>query len=95
MQSIEKDSNINQTISHLQRIFYTHLLICDLHLFNTKEKMMNMLRRESGENWDSDFILELSRNYKIIWVKGSDDPTDDKTYQKSMNDSLTEILLKD
>lgn len=95
MQSIEKDSNINQTLSQLQRIFYTHLFLCDLHLFNTKDKMMNMLRRESGKNWNSDFILELSRNYKIIWVQGSDDLTDSKTYQKSMNDSLTEILLKD
>ena len=88
----EKDLNIEKTLLHLQRIFYQHLLLSNLHLYDTKDKMMNMLRKESGENWDTDFILDLAKNNKIIWVRGSGDPIDPETYQKGMNGRLAEIL---
>ena len=83
---------IEQTLLNLQRILQTHLELMDLHLHNTEAKMMEMLRDESGEDWKTDFILDLSRNNKIVWVQGSNDPTPRDEYQKGMNDRLTEIL---
>ena len=83
---------IEQTLLHLQRILHTHLELMDLHTYNTEEKMMGMLRRDSGEDWKTDFILDLSRNNKIVWVEGSDHPTSRDEYQKGMNGRLTEIL---
>lgn len=83
---------IDQTLLQLKGIFNRHLEIMDLHLHDTEAKMMNMLREESGEDWKTDYILDLSRNNKIRWVRGIDDPTPPDTYQKGMNSRLTEIL---
>ena len=83
---------IEQTKLNLQRIFYMHLLNQDLHKYNTEAKMMGMLRDESGEDWKTDFILDLSRNNKIVWVQGSSDPEPKDEFQKGMNGRLTEIL---
>ena len=83
---------IEQTLLHLQRILQRHLELMDLHTYNTEEKMMGMLRRDSGEDWKTEYILELSKNNKIKWVRGIDDPTPRDEYQKGMNDTLTEIL---
>ena len=98
-QQIEEKNNslytelyIEQTLKNLQRIFRQHLIIFDLHLYDTEEKMMNMLKKESGENWNTDYILDLSKNNKIKWVKGVSDTTDYETYQKGMNNRLSEIL---
>ena len=95
LQNIEKKDeglNTQQTLKHLQRILHTHLLMCDLHLHNTQDKMMKMLRREGDENWTASLILELAKNNKIMWPKGSSDPTDYNTYQHEMNARLAEIL---
>tara|TARA_B100001093_G_scaffold492379_1_gene533439 strand:- start:30 stop:326 length:297 start_codon:yes stop_codon:yes gene_type:complete len=88
----EKDLNIEKTLLNLKRIFHQHLLLCNLHLYDNKDKMMNMLRKESGENWDTDFILDLAKNNKIIWVQGSGDNEDPEDFQKGMNGRLAEIL---
>ena len=86
---------IEKTLLKLQGIFNKHLQMMDLHLHDTEEKMMNMLKEESGEDWTTDFILDLSRNNKIIWVRGIDDPTPDDVYQKGMKGRLTEILCNE
>ena len=86
------DTNTQQILNQLQRIMHTHLLRCDLHLHDTQSKMMKMLRREGNPNWTTEQILELSQNNKIVWVKGSDDPTDSNTYQHQMNSRLAQIL---
>ena len=52
---------IKQTLTNLQRIFHQHLIMYDLHLYNTKDKMMNLLRKESGEQWNVSFILDLAK----------------------------------
>jgi len=83
---------IKQTLTNLQRIFHQHLITCDLHLYNTKDKMMNLLRKESGEQWNVSFILDLAKNNKIIWIQGSSDPEDYESYKKGMNSRLAEIL---
>ena len=88
----EKDLNIEKTLLNLKRIFHQHLLLCNLHLYDTKDKMMDMLRKESGENLDTDFILDLAKNNKIIWVQGSGDNEDPEDFQKRMNGRLAEIL---
>ena len=44
--------------------------------------MMNLLRKESGEQWNVSFILDLAKNNKIIWIQGSSDPTDYESYKK-------------
>ena len=85
-------SSTQQTLKHLQRILHTHLLTCDLHLYNTQDKMMQMLRREGDENWSASLIFELAKNNKIMWPQGSSDPTDYNTYQHEMNARLAEIL---
>ena len=64
----------------------------DLHLYNTSEKMMKMLRTEGNSNWNTEQIIGLADNNEIQWVKGSDDPTDYKTYCHSMNTALSKIL---
>ena len=64
----------------------------NLHLYNTNEKMMDMLRNEGNTNWTTEQILNLADNNKIQWVKGSDDPTDYDTYCHSMNTALSRIL---
>mgnify|MGYP000905556869 FL=1 len=78
----ENELYIKQTLTNLQRIFHQHLIMCDLHLYNTKDKMMNLLRKESGEQWNVSFILDLAKNNKIIWIQGSSDPTDYESYKK-------------
>lgn len=83
---------IEQTLLKLQRILHTHLELIDLHLHNTEEKMMGMMRKESGDDWKTDFILDLSRNNKIVWVQGINDPTPPDEYQKDMNRVLSKIL---
>jgi hypothetical protein len=87
-------SNIKETPTtrQLQSIFHTHLLLMDLHLYNTRDKMMGMLRREGNPNWTTEQILSLANNKEIPWVKGASDPTDYNTYIKSMNTRLAEIL---
>jgi len=82
----------DKTLRQLQGIFNRHLVYMDLHTYNTEAKMMNMLRVESEEDWKTDYILDLSRNNKIRWVRGMDDPTPEDEYQKSMNRALTNIL---
>ena len=49
---------IDKTLLKLKGIFNKHLQMMDLHLHDTEEKMMNMLKEESGEDWTTDFILE-------------------------------------
>jgi hypothetical protein len=88
----EQDKNTKTTLLKLLGIFNLHLQMVDLHTYNTEEKMMKMLRGESGEDWKTDYILDLSRNNKIEWVRGIDDPTPHDEYQKSMNRALTNIL---
>ena len=41
---------------------------------------------------DTDFILDLAKNNKIIWVQGSGDNEDPEDFQKRMNGRLAEIL---
>ena len=83
---------IEKTLRKLTSILYIHLEMMDLHTYDTKEKMMKMLRNESGEDWKTDFILDLSRNNKITWIRAFNDPIPADEYQKGMNDRLTEIL---
>lgn len=83
---------IEKTLRKLTGIFHLHLEFMDLHTYNTEAKMMEMLRDESGEDWKTDYILDLSRNNKIAWTRGIDDPTPRDEYQKGMNGRLTEIL---
>jgi len=80
------------TLRKLTAIFNKHLQMMDLHHYMTEEKMMEMLREESGEDWKTDYILDLSKNNKIVWVRGIDDPQPPDIYQKAMNARLTEIL---
>ena len=82
-----------KTLYTLQRIFHEHLIQMDLHHYNTKEKMMNMLLcSEGGANWTAEYILKLATDNKIKWVQGSTDPTPYDTYQEQMNTRLAEIL---
>tara|TARA_B100000424_G_C22934300_1_gene497092 strand:- start:1836 stop:2117 length:282 start_codon:yes stop_codon:yes gene_type:complete len=83
---------IEKTLRQLTGIFYKHLQMVDLHTYNTEAKMMKMLREESGEDWETDYILDLSKNNKIEWVRGIDDPRPSDIYQKAMNARLTEVL---
>ena len=64
----------------------------DLHTYNTEKKMMKMLRNESKEDWNTDYILNLAENNKIEWIRGIDDPQPMEEYQKSMNRALSRIL---
>ena len=82
----------DKTLRQLLGIFNRHLQYMDLHTYNTEAKMMKMLRDESREDWKTDYILDLSRNNKIRWVRGMDDPRPEDEYQKSMNRALTNIL---
>lgn len=81
-----------KTLRKLKAIFYKYLQMMTLHHYMTEAKMMKMLRQESGEDWKTEYILDLSKNNKIKWVRGIDDPTPRDEYQKGMNDTLTEIL---
>lgn len=81
-----------KTLRKLTAIFYKYLQMMTLHHYMTEAKMMKMLRQESGEDWKTEYILDLSKNNKIKWVRGIDDPTPQDEYQKGMNDTLTEIL---
>lgn len=81
-----------KTLRKLTAIFYKYLQMMTLHHYMTEAKMMKMLRQESGEDWKTEYILDLSKNNKIEWVRGIDDPTPRDEYQKGMNDTLTEIL---
>ena len=81
-----------KTTKQLQNIFHIHLLLMNLHLYNTNEKMMGMLRNEGNTNWTTEQILNLADNNKIQWVQGSDDPEDYDTYCLSMNAALSRIL---
>lgn len=81
-----------KTLRKLTAIFYKYLQMMTLHHYMTEAKMMKMLRQESGEDWKTEYILDLSKNNKIKWVRGIDDPTPRDEYQKGMNDTLTEIL---
>ena len=85
-------SQETQTLYTLRRIFHEHLLLMNLHHYNTKEKMMNMLCSEGSANWTTEQILNLAVNNKIKWIKGSSDPTPYDIYVKSMNTRLAEIL---
>ena len=82
------------TLRQLTAIFYMHLNIMDLHTYDTEEKMMRMLRNESRENWNTDYILNLAENNKIEWIRGIDDPRPMEEYQKSMNRALSNVLCK-
>ena len=79
-------------ILKLQKIFNLHLELMDLHLYNTSEKMMKILRNEGDSNWTTEQILNWADNNKIPWIQGSDDDEDYDTYVKSMNARLAEIL---
>ena len=83
---------IEKTLRQLTGIFNKHLQMVDLHTYNTEAKMMEMLRQESGEDWETDYILDLSKNNKIEWVRCIDDPHPPDIYQKAMNARLTEVL---
>ena len=83
---------IEKTLRQLTGIFNKHLQMVDLHTYNTEAKMMEMLREESGEDWKTDYILDLSKNNNIVWVRGIDDPQPPDIYQKAMNARLTEVL---
>ena len=56
----ENELYIKQTLTNLQRIFHQHLIKCDLHLYNTKDKMMNLLRKESG-TMECKFYIRFSQ----------------------------------
>ena len=90
------NTNINseeeKTIHTLRKVFHMELLMMTLHHHNTREKMMNMLNQNGGNEWTAEYILKLARNNKIEWVHGSDDPTPYDTYKKQMNGRLAEIL---
>ena len=90
--NISTEMTNEHILLELQRIFYIHLLTNDLYLYNNEKKMMDMLRSESGENWDTNTILNLAMDNKIIWIRGLGDPLDPDKYQKIMNDRLAEIL---
>lgn len=80
------------TLRQLTAIFHIHLEMMNLHTYNTEEKMMKMLRNESKEDWNTDYILNLAENNKIEWIRGIDDPQPMEEYQKSMNRALSRIL---
>jgi len=81
---MESSTNMNNTqiLLELRRIFQQHLLVMDLHLHNNEKKMMDMLRKDSGKNWETNLILSLAQNNKINWVHGSDDPIPMKPIKK-------------
>ena len=54
--NISTEMTNEHILLELQRIFYIHLLTNDLYLYNNEKKMMDMLRSESGENWDTNTI---------------------------------------
>ena len=81
-----------KTLRKLTAIFNKYLQMMTLHHYMTEAKMMKMLRQESSEDWKTEYILDLSKNNKIEWVRGIDDPQPPDVYQKAMNDTLTEIL---
>ena len=82
------------TLRKLKVILYQHLELGNLHTYDTEEKMMRMLRQESRENWNTDYILNLAENNKIEWIKDYYDPRSMEDYNKSMNRSLSKILCR-
>ena len=83
-----------QTLYSLQGIFQSQLLSMELIKHDTRNKMMHMLKTHPQGNpeWTTEQILKLADDNKIMWVKGSDDPTEHETYKKEMNARLAEIL---
>ena len=83
-----------QTLYSLQCIFHEQLLSMELIKHDTRNKMMRMLKTHPQGNpeWTTEQILKLADDNKIMWVKGSDDPTEYDTYKKEMNARLAEIL---
>ena len=78
----------------LQGIFHKQLLSMELIKHDTRNKMMHMLKSHPQGNpeWTAEQILKLADDNKIMWVKGSNDPTEYETYKKEMNARLAEIL---
>ena len=78
----------------LKGIFHSQLLSMELIKHDTRNKMMHMLKNHPQGNpeWTAEQILKLADNNKIMWVKGSNDPTEYETYKKEMNARLAELL---
>ena len=83
-----------QTLYSLKGIFQSQLLSMELIKHDTRNKMMHMLKNHPQGNpeWTAEQILKLADNNKIMWVKGSNDPTEYETYKKEMNARLAEIV---
>ena len=93
--NLENTNNMDTCMLHsLQGIFHAQLLSMELIKHDTRNKMMNMLKNHHQGNpeWTAEQILKLADDNKIVWVKGSNDPTEYETYKKEMNDRLAEIL---
>ena len=89
-----KNNMEKQTLYSLKGIFHSQLLSMELIKHDTRNKMMHMLKTHPQGNpeWTTEQILKLADDNKILWVKGSDDPTEHETYKKEMNARLAEIL---
>lgn len=81
-----------QTLKTLRRIFHEQMSLMELHNYNTKEKMINMLNTMDNNEWTAEYISKLAIDNKIDWVHGLDDPCPYDIYKKQMNTRLAEIL---
>ena len=93
-QNMASDKEEQKTLSLLKTIFYMELEMGCLHLHDTSEKMMNMLRKKSRKDWTTEYILKLANDNKIQWIKDAHDPRSFETYNKAMNTALIRILNK-